>query len=178
MTTTMKRKTGSKKAKKLKRLDDWDWTTLVASWRYFEYRMTIASASFPEDIVSRYFTGAYDEESCKRIAHQFAVTDHGLRGEADWTDGTRLMDCDKESWCLFFAFCKAYCEGFKTIVLDGDCEGKPIHREAKAFYCEYTKHWYDVEEYQSKPFGGRYYIDEFVKEVKGDKDTLPFGSAP
>ena len=56
--------------------------------------------------------------------------------------------------------------GFKTIVLDGDWEGKPIHREAKAFYCEYTKHWHDVEDYLSKSFGGRYYIDEFVKEVK------------
>ena len=60
--------------RKLKFLDDWEWTTLVAAWRYFEHRMTIASASFPEDVVRRYFTGEYDEESCKRIAHQFAVT--------------------------------------------------------------------------------------------------------
>ena len=67
---------------------------------------------------------------------------------------------------MFFAFCKAYYEGFKTIVLDGDCEGKHIHEEAKAFYCEYTKHWYNVDHYLSKPFGNQYYIDEFVKEVK------------
>ena len=40
----------SRKVKKLKFLDDWEWTTLVAAWRYFEHRMTIASASFPEDI--------------------------------------------------------------------------------------------------------------------------------
>ena len=159
-------KVGSKRVRKQKHLDDWEWTTLVAAWRYFEYRMTIASASFPEDIIRRYFTGAYDEESCKRIAHQFAITDHGLRGEEDWTDGLYLMDCDKEPWCRFFAFCKAYYEGFKTIVLDGDSEGNHIHEEAKAFYCEYTKHWHNVDAYLSRPFENRYYIDEFVKEVK------------
>ena len=44
----------SRKVRKLKFLDDWEWTTLVAAWRYFEHRMTIASASFPEDVVRRY----------------------------------------------------------------------------------------------------------------------------
>ena len=156
----------SRKVKKLKFLDDWEWTTLVAAWRYFEHRMTIASASFPEDIVRRYFTGEYDEESCKRIAYQFAVTDHGTGGENDWTDRKYLMDCDKEPWCLFFAFCKAYIDGFKTIVLDGESDGKHIHAEGKAFYCEYTKHWYDVEFYLNRPDAGRHYIDEFVVGVK------------
>ena len=31
---------------------------------------------------------------------------------------------------------------------------------------EYTKHWYNVDHYISKPFGNQYYIDEFVKEVR------------
>ena len=44
-----------RKARKLKFLDDWEWTTLVAAWRYFEHRMTIASASFPEDVESGRF---------------------------------------------------------------------------------------------------------------------------
>ena len=123
----------SRKVRKLKFLDEWEWTTLVAAWRYFEHRMTIASASFPEDIVSRYFTGEYDEGSCKRIAHQFAVTDHGTGGENDWADRKYLMDCDKEPWCLFFAFCKAYINGFKTIVLDGESDCKHIQGD-KAFF--------------------------------------------
>jgi len=162
----VERKKAKGKSRRLKHLDDWDWTTLVASWRYFEYRMTIASSMFPDDIIQRYFSGAYDEDSCKRIAHQFAETDHGLRGEKDWTDVEGLRDCDMSPWCRFYAFCKGYCDGFKTVVLDGEYEGKPVHEEVKAFYCAYTKHWHGVEKYLQAPYHGRYLIDEMIKEVK------------
>ena len=46
-------------SKKLKRLTDWDWATLVAAWRYYQYRSTIVSATFPQNIYERYFTGEY-----------------------------------------------------------------------------------------------------------------------
>ena len=59
-----------------KSLTDWDWTTLVAAWRYYEHGHTIASAMFPHEIVRRFFTGSYDEESCRRIARQFVEIDH------------------------------------------------------------------------------------------------------
>ena len=65
-----------KNESKKKTLTCWDWETLVASWRYYEHGHTIASAMFPHDIVLRFFTGAYDEESCKRIARQFVDVDH------------------------------------------------------------------------------------------------------
>lgn len=54
--------------KKQKKLSDWDWTTLVAAWRYYEHGHSITSAMFPHEIVKRFFTGDYDDESCKRIA--------------------------------------------------------------------------------------------------------------
>ena len=57
-----------KKKNKKKILSDWDWMTLVAAWRYYEHRNTI---TFPHEIVTRFFTGEYDEKSCIRIARQF-----------------------------------------------------------------------------------------------------------
>ena len=65
-------KTKTKKNK----LTDWDWMTLVAAWRYYEHGHTITSATFPHEIVTRFFTGKYDDESCRRIANQFVDIDH------------------------------------------------------------------------------------------------------
>lgn len=122
---------------KKKSLSHWDWTTLVAAWRYYEYRSTIASAMFPSEIYQRYFTGDYDEESCKRIARQFYYVDHGIRGEKDWQGQS---DIDAKPWTVFFAFCKAYYEGFaKVHTIDGS-----IH---EAFYCETFKQWIPRERY-------------------------------
>ena len=124
--------------KKLKQLTDWDWTTLVAAWRYYEYRSTIASATFPRDIYERFFTGKYDEESCRRIAHQFYYVDHSIEGEKDWQ---RQSDIDAKPWTAFYAFCKAYCEGFARLRLkDGS-----IH---EAFYCETFKRWIPRKRYR------------------------------
>ena len=46
-----------KKDTQKKALTDWDWTTLVAAWRYYEHGHTITSAMFPHEIVTRFFTG-------------------------------------------------------------------------------------------------------------------------
>jgi len=127
--------------------------------------MTIASASFPEDIVRRFFSGKYDDESCKRIARQFAEIDHP-NGEEDWTGSEYLMNCDKTPWCKFYAFCKAYCDGFKTVVMDGENNGKHIHDEPECFWCEYTKRWYPKDMYIERPWEERYCAEEFIKEVK------------
>ena len=117
--------------KKLKQLTDWDWTTLVAAWRYYQYRSTIVSATFPQNIYERYFTGEYVPEDCFRIAYQFYSIDHGRDGEADWQGQSVIY---AKPWTAFFAFCKAYCEGFARLRLkDGS-----IH---EAFYCETFKRW-------------------------------------
>lgn len=125
-------------SKKLKKLSAWDWTTLVAAWRYYEYRSTISSATFPQDIYNRFFTGKYDEESCRRIARQFYYVDHGIRGEEDWHGQS---DIDAKPWTAFYAFCKAYYEGFaKVHTRDGS-----IH---EAFYCKTYKQWIPRERYR------------------------------
>lgn len=152
------------KPKKLKELSAWDWTTLVAAWRYYEYRSTIASATFPRDIYERYFTGDYDEESCRRIARQFYYVDHGRNGEADW-QGKYLADCDIKPWAAFYAFCKAYCEGFAKV----HTKNGSIH---EAFYCETSKQWIPRERYRGDANNWSIVPEYIVKieEASNDKN--------
>ena len=101
---------------KKKTLTDWDWTTLVAAWRYYEHGHTIASAMFPHEIVKRFFTGVYDEESCRRIARQFVEIDH-RNGPDDKIDGWVGDDAfgasDRKAWRLFYSYLYAYIYGFE-----------------------------------------------------------------
>ena len=106
-----------KKDPKKKRLTGWDWLTLVAAWRYYEHRHSIVSATFPHDIVTRFFTGKYDEESCKRIAHQFVEIDH-IKGPDDkitgWVGDDIFCSSDRMAWRLFYFYLSAWIGGFKT----------------------------------------------------------------
>lgn len=110
--------------KKQKTLSDWDWTTLVAAWRYYEQRNTITAAMFPHEIVKRFFTGNYDDDSCNRIANQFVNIDHDngpddkISGLVE--DGT-FCDCYRKAWRLFYSYLYAYLHGFKTakVTFDG-----------------------------------------------------------
>ena len=106
-------KTKTKKNK----LTDWDWTTLVAAWRYYEHRHTITSAMFPHEIVTRFFTGKYDDESCKRIARQFVGIDHD-NGPDDkisgWVGDDSFGESDRRAWRLFYFYIFAWLYGFKT----------------------------------------------------------------
>ena len=109
---------------KNKTLTDWDWTTLVAAWRYYEHGHTIASAMFPHEIVRRFFMGAYDEESCKRIARQFVDVDH-RDGPDDkingWVGNDAFGASDRRAWRLFYFYLSAWLYGFKPakVTLDG-----------------------------------------------------------
>lgn len=100
----------SKNTKK-KTLTDWDWTTLVAAWRYYEHGHTIASAMFPHEIVKRFFTGEYDEESCRRIARQFVDVDH-CKGPEDkmsgWVGDDAFGASDRKAWRLFYFYLFAW----------------------------------------------------------------------
>lgn len=103
------------KDNKKKTLTDWDWTTLVAAWRYYEHRNTISSAMFPHEVVERFFTGAYDEESCRRIARQFVDVDH-YNGPDDkmsgWVGDDAFGECDRKAWRLFYFYLNAWIHGF------------------------------------------------------------------
>lgn len=150
------------------RLTDWEWTTLVAAWRYYERRASIASATFPADIVERFWgSGRYADSALTQIARQFAETDHGADGERFWTEDRTIHDCDRTAWCKFYAFCKAHCDGFSTVVLDGTgTDGKHLHDEPRCFHCECTDRWYPVADYIRNPRIERYCADEFIKGVR------------
>ena len=110
--------------KKQKKLSDWDWTTLVAAWRYYEHGHTITSAMFPHEIVTRFFMGKYDEKSCKRIAHQFVEIDHYYGPDdkiSGWVGDDTFGECYRKAWRLFYSYLYAYLYGFKTakVTLDG-----------------------------------------------------------
>ena len=100
-----------------KTLTDWDWTTLVAAWRYYEHGHTIASAMFPHEIVNRFFTGEYDVNSCKRIARQFVYVDH-FDGPDDkmsgWVGDDAFGASDRRAWRLFYFYLFAWHCGFKS----------------------------------------------------------------
>lgn len=157
-----------KKPKEKMQLTDWEWTTLVAAWRYYERRATISSATFPEDMVRRFWgSGRYADSALTQIARQFAVIDHGIDGEKDWIGDKTIMDCDRRPWCLFFAFCKAWINGFHTVVLDrATPDGKHIHDEPLCFYCECTGRWHPVDEYIQCPTVEPWCAEEFIKEIR------------
>lgn len=100
-----------------KKLTDWDWTTLVAAWRYYEHRSTITAAMFPHEIVKRFFTGSYDDESCIRIARQFVEIDHrdGINDKiSGWAEDYIFGECDRRAWRLLYSYLYAHLYGFKT----------------------------------------------------------------
>lgn len=127
-------------------LSDWEWMTLVGAMRYYQYRASIASATFPENAVARYWgSGEYGKAVQIQVANQFAIVDHGVNGEGDWAV---LADTDRLPWCKFFAFCKGVCNGFLKYsatldgeVVTGDC-----------FRCETNGRLYPVEQYIRNPW--------------------------
>lgn len=149
-------------------LTDWDLETLVASWRYYEQRSTITSATFPADIIRRFFsTGSrYSDEARRCIAHQFAKTDHGLRGEADWDWKKKFpsMAIDRPPWCKFFRFCEGYVDGFPTLRWRKG-GGYQVIAITEAFHCDATERWYPVEEYVRAPALEMYIPDEWILDV-------------
>lgn len=175
--TGVKKVASTKAVEKIQRLDSWEWRTLIASWRYFSHGATISAASFPHDIVERFWaSGKYSDEALSSIAHQFAVTDYGSLGEGEWTrfhkEGGAFSQ-DTETWCKFYAFCKAWVEdGFRIVTLEGkEKSGKFIHEEVECFYCEFTKHWYPKKDYIRNPYLKQYAAPEFIKSIARKKVT-------
>ena len=137
-----------------KKLTDWDWTTLVAAWRYYEHRHTITSAMFPHEIVTRFFTGDYDDESCKRIARQFVEIDHhyGLDDKiSGWVEDGTFGDCYRKAWRLFYSYLYSYLYGFKTanVTLDGKIGRVEVFRAHGKWYSRegYEKYGENVAPY-------------------------------
>ena len=152
--------------RKIETLSMWDWTVLVAAWRYYENRHTIASVGFPDDIIERYFGPRgkkdYTDDVRKTIANQFANVDHYSRGLDDWKDDGFLMSAnDFVPWRRMYCFLKAYADdSFRTVVAcrDGKTE------EIKCF--EYDGEYYPADKYVEHPGSGWRVAPEFIKEVK------------
>ena len=146
-----------------KTLTDWDWTTLVAAWRYYEHRHTITSAMFPHEIVRRFFTGEYDEESCRRIARQFVEIDH-RNGPDDKIDGWVGDDAfgasDRRTWRLFYFYLFAWHYGFFSKAR-GTIGGESGHVEV--FYADGK--WYSREGYERFGADVDAYNDSEIKSV-------------
>lgn len=154
--------------KPIDKLTDWEWTTLVASWRYYEYGHTIVSASFPGDIVSRFFMGQYSSDVCKRIARQFAIIDHGTNGEDDWRKwGTQIFQCDLTPWSKFYRFCEGYVNGFHKVVLSDGKETEEVY----AFHVKWSDRWYPVDKYLKSPHVEQYCAPEFIVSIDGKPYT-------
>ena len=147
-------------------LSDWEWTTLVGAWRYYEYRNTISSASFPDKIVKRYWQGKMFTDCARtRIAHQFAKVDHGAHAEADWKG---QPECNRVLWAKFHAFCAAWCDGFLKAV----CTVKGKLRDVVCFKCETTGRLYPAAEYIRNP-EDEYFLDgENVIETAKMNDVI------
>lgn len=157
-------KTRKPKPKKpIEILTGWEKMTLIAAWRYYENRMTITSATFPADIIMRYFQGAYSKRVCERITRQFAETDHGIQGEDDWTKDKYLRDCDKLAWTKFFRFCQGYVSGFHKVVLKRD----DLQQEVDAFHVDWNDTWYSVKQYIAHPSLDYYCAPEFIVSIDG-----------
>ena len=147
-----------------KTLTDWDWTTLVAAWRYYEHGHTIASAMFPHDIILRFFTGEYDEESCRRIARQFVENDHRTGPDdkiSGWVGDDIYCGCDRRAWRLFYSYLYAYLYGFKTATVTIDGKSGRI----AVFYAD--GNWYAREGYERF---GKHVSPYNDCEIEFDKD--------
>ena len=140
-----KKKTNKKEL--IDRLTMWDWETLVAAWRYYQYGMSASSACFPRDIVNRFWGegNCYSDEVRDTIANQFAITDHGRKGEKDWTEISHLMDCDKKAWTTFYRFCEAWVNGFTPIT--GQAHDTGEKEVVMAFHVDYTDRWVGRDQY-------------------------------
>ena len=149
--------------KPIDKLTDWEWTTLVAAWRYYENRMTITSASFPSDIIERFFRGAYSKRICKQIANQFAAIDHDIRGEEDWARDKYLHDCDKLAWIKFFRFCQGYVTGFHKVALKNGA----VSEEVDAFHVDWNNRWYPVDRYIDDSWQEQYCAPEYIVSIDG-----------
>ena len=170
-----------KKQEKIDRLSDWEWTTLVAAWRYYEHRHTITSATFPYDMLRRFWGkgNPYTDEVRDSIANQFAKSDHGTRGEEDWTrwlknNGAIIRDdYDAIIWTTFYQFCKGWMDGFVDVTTSN---GK-VQKTIKAFYTEYTDCWVPVEGYiehlQHHPYIPKEFIVSLRKEKRNANEPLP-----
>lgn len=149
------------------RLTTWEWETLVASWRYFQYGHSISSASFPGDILNRFWSEKGQKKWSTKvrmtIARQFVEVDHGIRGVSDWEVGSceGMYDLDSHIWRRFYTFLKCYLHTqFLTVTVSNG-------KKTEVVRCfRYEGDLVPVDCYIFNPSDRFWIPEEFVKEVK------------
>lgn len=161
--------TNTKDAKS-KSLNDWDWTTLVAAWRYYEHRHTITASLFPHEIVTRFFTGRYDDESCKRIARQFVEIDHrdGPDDEfSGWVGDDAFGASYRRAWRLLYFYLYSYLYGFKTakVTINGKIGLVEVFRADGKWYARdgYERFGENVAPYKDSEIEFSYCVCQIVR---------------
>ncbi len=149
-------------------LTDWDWSTLVSSWRYYFLRGSIAASMFPGELVERYFgpKSKYTDEDRERIAHQFVNIDF-VEGNLDYDtmfskDESRLHD-NREEYRKLWLYLNGYLYGFSKVVTLYKGETK-THDAFK-----HNGKWVGVDAYVSNPFVDMTICDECIVEIDGQK---------
>lgn len=131
-----------KKETKKNVLTNWDWTTLVSAWRYYEHRHTITSVMFPHE-------------------------DDKISG---WVGDDIFGECYRKAWRLFYSYLYAYLYGFKTakVTLDGkiglvevfSADGKWYAREG------YEKFGENVAPYNDSEIEFSYCVCQIVRNLE------------
>lgn len=151
------KKSGGRKEVRQNRLSTWDWETLVAAWRYYEGRSTIAAAMFPGEIVQRFWgvdgLKRWDDSARKQIANQFVFVDHGIRGLEDFRGE------DGIPWRLLYSFLRDWMAGFaKVRASDGNKE------EVVECFLAFGE-YYPAQQYIDNPFLKCIIPAEYIMEV-------------
>lgn len=158
------------------RLTNWEWSTLVASWRYYEYGHSIQSASFPGDILERFWgkngQRTWSDRVRIQIARQFVEVDHGVRGIDDWELGSVMtFDSDAHIWRKFYTFLKNYLVGTFLLVTVSDGKRTEVVQSFR-----YGEDLFPVEQYISNPWVSCRVPKEFMVKIEGESPVVEPGA--
>lgn len=147
-------------------ITDWDWTTLVASWRYYSGGSTIASHMFPQDLVSRYFhpKSHYDTNDRERIIRQFIEVDFPIKEHPKPTDDYNRLD---KEWRIAHAFMTAWLNGFEAVTIKE--HGKRNGKKHTLAVFRYGSRVIPVERYIYHPYLECYVPDDWIVPSKGNE---------
>lgn len=135
----------------------WDWETLFASIRYFRSRSSISAASFPRDIVERYWKDGnpYTDEDRRRIIHQLHEVEFRILSPFD----KKLAEEMEPSWKKFESFINGLAEGLYAVHAAGNgCNERLICFRHEDKYI-------DINHYIANPDLCGYIIPECIKDV-------------
>lgn len=148
------------KKKTNQNLTEWEWTLTWSSLRYFCGRKTIASASYPADLV-RMFGKRLTDLQKKMLSEDIKRSIEMSKGNSMWES------IDMRPWS---AMSNYFDESTWRIL---KCEGPTIEtQEILAFPCEGRENegmvtrWIPVEEYSNSGNTRMFVFEDYIKEIK------------